>query len=385
MRRSYRPVIAILLVVCAFSCKTPYNPLGKPSVTGYLVIDGIINTGNDSTIIKLSRTVPLNSKTATQPELNAIISIESDANATSYSLKPVRNGIYGTGPLNLSKTARYRLRIHTYNGSTYLSDFTSVKESPPIDSVFYTLGSNGAQINAATHDATNSTHYYRYEYIETWMFHPYYHSTYIAKNNAIVSRTSAEDIYTCWRSYFSPEILLVSTAKLTSDIVFNSPVTIVPQTSLKLSQRYSILVKQYALTEDAFNFWQLVKKNTEQLGSIFDAQPSQIQGNIHNINDITEPAFGYISAGTVQQKRIFIDHNSLPNGWVADNPTALLCANLGNPPDTSISEVIPVSKYILFFEGRYVPVQQTGGGYFGAAKFCGDCTLQGSNVKPSFW
>jgi hypothetical protein len=65
-------------------------------------------------------------------------------------------------------------------------------------------------------------------------------------------------------------------------------------------------VKQYALNQEAFAYWQNIKKTTEQLGSIFDAQPSQFKGNIHSLTDSTEPVMGYVSASSIETKRIFV-------------------------------------------------------------------------------
>ena len=107
--------------------------------------------------------------------------------------------------------------------------------------------------------------------------------------------------------------------KLENDVIYLNPIAFIPGDSEKLMTKYSVMVKQYALTKEAFDFWQTLKKNTESLGSIFDAQPSQLTGNIKNVNNPEEPVLGYISAGTVQQKRIFIAKAELPN-WKTKYP-----------------------------------------------------------------
>jgi hypothetical protein len=84
----------------------------------------------------------------------------------------------------------------------------------------------------------------------------------------------------------------------------------------QLSVLYSIFVRQYALTEDGYNFLSLMQSNTESLGTIFDPQPSQLKGNIQCLTNPNEPVVGYVSAGTVQQQRIFISRNQLPPGII---------------------------------------------------------------------
>jgi len=64
---------------------------------------------------------------------------------------------------------------------------------------------------------------------------------------------------------------------------------------------YSIEVTQYALTPEAFTYWELLKKNTEQLGSIFDASPSSSLTNIAAINS-KDLVIGYVSVSTTTKK-----------------------------------------------------------------------------------
>ncbi len=381
MKTAIRFIAVMILPAILFSCREAYTPPQITANSNYLVVEGLINTGTDSTIFKLSRTVRLYAKTTTQPETHAIVTVESDAN-TSYPLKEITPGTYASAALGLSKTAKYRLRIiaNTNTHTTYLSDFTAAKDSPPIDSLGYTIQPNGLQVYVNAHDATNNTRYYRWDYVETWEFHPMYSSGLIAIGTQIVTRTPAQDIWTCWATAASTDIVLASTAKLTQDVMYQGIITTVPAVSEKVSIGYSILVKQYALTQDAFNFWQNIKKNTEQLGSIFDAQPSQIQGNIHNITDSTEPVFGYVSAGAVQQRRTTVFYTSWPQGWGQDKSAYNNCAadTLLTPAD---------------FERLYGPAPNliplypnpVGAGLIASSRYCADCTVRGTNKKPSFW
>jgi hypothetical protein len=89
----------ILFIVTA-SCKKQYNPPIINSPGSYLVVEGIINSSGDSTFIKLSRTVKLSSKASVNPELNAIVAVESDQ-GISYPLTETGNGNYSCTGLNL--------------------------------------------------------------------------------------------------------------------------------------------------------------------------------------------------------------------------------------------------------------------------------------------
>ena len=57
------------------SCKKPYLPTVVATNSNYLVVEGTINTGQDSTVIKSSRTTAIYSDAPTKPELNATVEI----------------------------------------------------------------------------------------------------------------------------------------------------------------------------------------------------------------------------------------------------------------------------------------------------------------------
>ncbi len=69
MKKQLLPYLLIgLLTIVSVNCKQPYIPPANTVSVHYLVVEGVINTSNDSTIIKLSRTVTLSGKTVLNPE-----------------------------------------------------------------------------------------------------------------------------------------------------------------------------------------------------------------------------------------------------------------------------------------------------------------------------
>jgi hypothetical protein len=383
--------ISILLIL-GLACKKPYNPPVITAAGSYLVVEGVINPGTDSTFIKLSRTVNLSGKTAINPVPGAVLTIESNQN-TSYPLTQSTKGNYVSPGLNLDQTRQYRLRIKTPDGKEYLSDFEQAKITPPIDSIGFNLlsgNSPGIQIYANTHDPNNNTRYYRWDYQETWQFHAKYQSQLISNGSAIIPRTFAQDVFTCFAGDTSTSIILGSSAKLQQDVIYQSPITQIPSTSEKIETKYSILLKQYALTNDAYAFWTNLKKNTEQLGSIFDAQPSQINGNIHCISNPLEPVIGYVSISTVQQKRVFITANGqLPQTWFPSYPyscqvdTDLFCQDLNCQNFVALFLIPAGSTEIPLIQIPPAPAPPAG--YLASTLECIDCTLRGTKKQPSFW
>jgi hypothetical protein len=223
-----------------------------------------------------------------------------------------------------------------------------------------------------------------------------YDSEYISNGDTVLGRPASEQVYYCFASDSSTSILLGSSAKLVQDVISTAPIAFVPAGSEKIEKEYSIIVHQYALTSDAYNFWANLKKNTEQLGSIFDAQPSQIYGNIQCITNPKEPVIGYISASTIQSKRIFIDGSTLPN-WRTTYPyncgldTTLFVRHfLGG------GVIYEEDLYFNYLKGAagtdYLPISPvfdpvSGAliGHMRSTTFCADCTIRGTTKFPAFW
>jgi len=373
-------------------CKKPYNPEVIAAPASYLVVEGVINSGADSTIIKLNRTVKLSASTSVNPVTDALVTVEGDDNS-SRPLTTTGRGIYFFAGLNLDVTHKYRLKIKTANNKVYASDFVPVINSPAIDSVTYKIKSDGVGINLNTH-SSNNIRYYRWEYDETWVHTADYESDYKSNGDTVLPRDKVNDnIYVCWKNHASSTITLGSSAKLAQDIISDFLLIFISRHDDKLRHRYSILTRQYALTKEAYEFWQNLKKNTEQLGSIFDAQPSQINGNIHSLTDANEPVIGYISAGSYTTKRIYVDQYNLP-AWLDPlvdgcelKPYMYFYFDPGGGP-----AVNQVDQYINFHKSTgelQIPTDKLPGagdpGYYGSTPRCVDCTLTGTNKKPDFW
>ena len=395
--------IFYLLIVALFTtgCKTPYTPAPTTAVTNYLVVEGLINI-SDSTYIKLSRTVNISSAATTKPELKATITIESNA-GNSYALTELGKGTYAAPAFNLSAANQYRLRIKTANGSQYVSDFNATMVSPPIDSITF-KATTDLKIYANTHDPKNATRYYRWDFTEAWQFHSNFDSQWLSNGYTISIRTPAQQIFACYAADTSTNITLGTSAGLSQDVIRQALVNTIPADQEKIGIKYSIMVKQYALTQDAYNYWTLLQKNTEQLGSIFDAQPSASIGNIHCVNNPAEIVIGYISAGTINSNRIFITKSQLPN-WVTtpfysplqcELDTIRCCRSVPDKP--WLNEYINYDQpEFLGYSFLLIPVDEvfgpnglpinplSPGPWMSSTPACVDCTLRGKTAPPSFW
>jgi len=357
--------------------------LKNQQANGYLAVDGVIVAGNDSTIIQLNRTVPVSDTSQIQVEDGAQVQVVGQQGDT-YPLVPIGSGRYFSGGLNLNPGQKYRLTIATADGKQYASDFTEVRQTPPIDSVRWYQDENfNANIDVSSHDATNNTRYYRWEYEETWVFHARTGSISDWVNHQETLRQ--QQIFFCYPTEKSTSINVYSTKKLADDVTGFVHVAQVPNMAEKMEYKYSILVKQYSLTKEAYDFWTAMKTNTEQLGSLFDPQPGQAPTNIHCISDSSVPAIGYISVATLQTKRIFINNSELLH-WSVDPYYEAYdneCKSRLVMPD-SMDYFFPANGTRYYgITGR----PMFGPGFFIQGIICVDCRehIRSPVEKPSFW
>ncbi|MEI7582554.1 DUF4249 domain-containing protein [Runella sp.] len=352
-------------------CVLPFSPPEVASADRFLVVDGFLNTnGKDSSRITLTYTQVVSNKNTFSTELKAQIIVEGDKGST-FTFTEIGKGLYRLAPRTFNAAENYRIRIKTTGKKEYLSEYVAPKQTPPIDSVTYKIASDKkfVQINVNTHDALNKTNFYRWKFEETWEYNMPQYSLYEIKNNAIIDRV--ENINTCWKTETPSSILLASTIKLSQDVIRDAPITNIPTATNKLLIKYSILVKQFGLTEEGFKYWSALAKTTETTGGLFDAQPSQVTGNIKCTTNPQELVFGFFNAGVPQEKRVFL---SLGLGLYSQ------CA----PFDTvSRADAIKGQYFLL---SQYFAEGSSVADYIVGDPGCGDCRTKGGITKrPSFW
>jgi hypothetical protein len=385
MRRIF--YFAALLAI-AFDCKQVYEPPVLAQNTRLLVVEGFINGGQGPTNFFLSRTGDLQDQSA-RTEFGAQVKVEGD-DGSAFLFVDSLNGKYSYPQLFLNGNVKYRVHITTSDGKEYASDYTTVRHTPPIDSITWQMEDNGLRLYVNTHDPQNATKYYQWKYDETWEIHSAYYSSlkYLrdASNRitALLWRDPAfhtvdTTIYKCWSSLSSTSIILGSSEKLSSAVIY-LPVHFIEAGSEKLSVLYSINLRQYAMSQDAYLFMQKMKKNTEQVGTLFDAQPSQITGNIKCLSNPTEPVIGFVEVTEEQTKRTFVYNSQVPGWNYSTACQQYLIKNTVDDMNKNGGDLYPtVPNIIDLLTGN--PVD-----FFAAnMESCMDCTTRGVNRKPAFW
>ena len=378
--RIFKLILCISVLLFSLACKKPFEHDAISDSATLLVVEGIINQGGQTNIM-LSRTLKLADKSVLQMEKGAKVQVEGSNNSI-LALTESAAGIYTLPNTTFNETLQYRLRIKTIAGKEYLSDLMSVRTTPAIDSLNWRREREGVGLYIDAHDSNNNTKYYQWDYLETWEQRSVGYSDYVYKDSRVQNRDYIESlkIFTCWKNEASTNILISSTTKLSSDVVDDFQLALIPNRSEKLGVRYSILVKQYAIGKEAYDYLTLMKRNSEQLGSLFDNQPTDIIGNIKCISNPDERVIGFLNISQIIEKRIFINNSQLPSWNFSLVCEPIVIRNHKDSLSNAFSSgALLITTYNLSAFGTIVS-------YNGNTALCLDCrTRGGSSVKPSFW
>lgn len=396
-------IFSFLLPVLIFSrCVEPY----VPELKGYeslLVVEGLITNENTSYSVKLSRSVQ-DQDTVPEAISDATIYI-SDENSKNFYLKNCGNGHYKTDSVEfrgvIGKT--YILHVQTSDGNIYESEPYTMEAVSDIDNIYYArdqeIGNSGTVMNEGLRIFLDSrggiNKYYRWEYEETWKFKVPYPKKYDYVNETLFVPVADVKEY-CYKMRKSQEIIIYSSFAGKSERVEGQNVSFIdPKKSDRLLLQYSILMKQYSVSEKEYDFWYNMKQINEKGGSIYSLQPFPVISNIHNINDPEERVLGYFQVSAVKERRRFITFSELAGMNFPNyrNPCKRVemapkdyPRSLYSPPLTwdDLYEMYSTSGY-YFVEPFFKAGTEVLEKMVFAKPECANCEITGIETKPDFW
>ncbi|WP_460687259.1 DUF4249 domain-containing protein [Niabella aquatica] len=380
-------IIYVVLIALLWGCRERYYHDYIMPESGFLIVNGFINARGNPSVIRLSRSNKLFESPAEIMEQGASVFIESSDNE-KFPVFETSPGVYTSASFPISASSRYRVHI-TAKGKEYVSEYTASRATPDIDSISWEQENDGVHFYVHAHDDTNSSRYFRWKFEETWETNAPFVTTLQYDRGPDNTLTGVKyrypdgradtTIQRCWTTADSKTLMIGSTEKLSQSVIFQ-PFYFVGAGSVKMAVEYSILLKQYSLSEQAYNFMVMMKKNSEQLGSVFDPQPSQLAGNISCITDPQEMAIGFIEVSEEKAKRIFIKRKDL-DIWSYRNGCEI--AIIANHPDSIVKYSNSLMPSTVFQQNEITGVITA---FTATTPSCIDCRLSGaSNVKPSFW
>lgn len=373
--------LMFLLIGALASCRTPYEPELPASSLKVLVVEGYLDTDGLKSELKLSRTTPLAASSTFDPESGARVALKS-AGGQVFSLSEASPGVY-IFERNVDEKQTYTLEIELRSGERYVSEVLQPILTPEVIDGGFKRDEEGVEVYVSTQGNANADDFL-WTFTETWIYRPRIRTSYIyvPALKDVRDRTEAEQNSLCFKSETSPDILLETSSRFKDQLVFQKTITEIPQGDERIMERYSILVSQKGITSKDVAFWEVLKKNTEDIGSIFSPLPSLIGGNIKSLGGDKYPVIGQVSLGVVRQKRIYIDFAEVIP-WNYIDPAFNDCA--------IEDEAVMAKDYqTIFGNGAVVPtrplmVGTTIVGYYPSSKRCTDCSLYASKLRPTFW
>jgi hypothetical protein len=217
----------------------------------------------------------------------------------------------------------------------------------------------GCQIYLGTADKTDRCRYYRWDYAETWEFHlPF------AVANSI-----------CWITENSERIDIKSTAALQVNKISDYPLLFISNETDRLKEKYSILVNQYSLSEDEFHYWEKLQNISQNVGSLYDIIPANVNSNVICSQDPAQKVLGYFSVSAKSSKRIFIDDYF--SGQINFYTGCVTDTIWGGGPINGLNSYVWILENMPYASPPFRVITDQ--------KRCADCTTRGTNIEPSFW
>ncbi len=386
-----RMILLTGILLILYSCVEIFQPDVAADESKVLVVEGNITDETGPFRVKLTSSFKVNNlQLYGEPVAGASVRI-ADSDGSLFQLDETAGGWYETADKQLKGKVgnTYMLEITTTDGRMYESTPVLMQAAPNIDSIYFeegqvsyisdqtTVTENELNILVDATDTTGEISYWKWDFTETWevilpvdnalVYHGSVEQSQVPKSHEKVEIGPVQED-TCWRTVPSTRILIASTSETTGHAIQKFGLQSIPPYNDRLHVRYSILVKQYALSKEMYGYWKDLKQANEDPGSIYERNPSQIFGNIQCC-DGTVHALGYFYASAVSSKRIFIS----PGDYNLDTKSYYSgCTYVTNPNPRSI----------FYYFGKII---SSGQPVYTFVKECADCQFYGSDKKPDYW
>ena len=283
----------IITILAISGCTDPINFETEPNA-GYLVVEGLVTDAPGTNRVKLSRTGEFTNifeGGLERPVTSAVVTIIDDQNNTT-DLVELSGGIYLTDSLvfrgELGRT--YTLRIETSNGQVYESTPELLEKKVSFDELksefkeFEIVNDNNILV---TREGTELL----------------VDMTFLEGRNVFVRHSWRYAIDK--RVFFDIDYInVINSNNFSQNKVNDLSILLLEKNFGSLPQEFRMEVSQFTLSRTAFNFWDALAKQRENGGSIFDAPPTRITGNIVNTGDPDEVVIGIFSAAGVTKREI---------------------------------------------------------------------------------
>ena len=373
--------IVLFLIISISSCVDKY----LPEIDEYenrLVVDGLLTNGDEPIIVKLSLSSSVNNSESV-PVTGGELYI-TDQDQLETQLIETDPGTYKV----LDSTFRgqvgssYQLHIVLPDGRSFESDICELNAPSPIDSVYGLVESQellnynhpiyGIQFYIDNHSDNHDTCYYLWNLTKTFEYRASFTLDYTWEGE-FIPFPNPDSLRTCWLTAPVRNIFTFSTKNLDKPVIKGFPFNYVSTQTKELSIKYSLMVKQLSISEEAFVFWDAIRQLHIDQGNLYSQQPIQIRGNVKNINSDEETVLGYFTVAGITEKRIFLTRQELPYYYDICDPDFEGVAWLYYQ---MFPEDWPINVVDIPGKGRALAHNES----------CFDCRLEGGSLTPpDFW
>jgi Domain of unknown function (DUF4249) len=381
-------IIGLGLLLLFRGCTYPFTPEVE-EIPEMIVISGKINNPDGHPIVEVSMSSSYNDP-AYNPVSKCTVFISDDKN-NRFSLSEFSPGKYHCwiDLAYLSYGTGYRVEVTTPDGKQYQSDYETLLPCPPIENLYYEVKEKetdnpdnplyGIQFFLDTDASGSEAKNFMWDLTETWEYHSKYMVGDYYDGTINFSPQTYDTLFYCWKTARIYDIYTFTVNDLTSGKITRCPLNYVSGETDRLSVKYSLLVKQYSISQNAYNYWNAVKDQSQNTGGMYETQPVSIKGNIHCITNPEETVLGYFTVSSCTEKRIFVPRDF---DFVIYSPPCQPYDLDAQSLNIFLSSYKP-EDYPIFLLNLSGTRQ---GPWDYAEQTCFDCTkLGGSVTKPDFW
>jgi len=379
----YYIILVLLLLMCK-ACIDPYEPVIN-EVQEVLVIDGVITDRPGMHKVTVSLSTPYGDPEF-KPAGGCMVSVQDDLGniefyAEDYNTEGVYEAWLDEPFLGVGKS--YSLQVVTPSNIVLHSDYDTLLSCPPIDSIYYmeqVFGGedpddiwNGIQFYNDVRGFDGGARNYRWKPVATWEYHSPSAWNYLWYKEMIYPNL-VDSVSTCYLTETIQTVYAASTQLLSENSIYQNQLHYVSDQTPRLAQRYSLLVEQQSLTDQAYTYWEKLAAQSANSASLYETQPSSSQGNIYYADGSNRKVLGCFYATQIQEKRIFVEWDEL------DFPVKGYRCVLDTLTDNSSFQYN--TYYYLFSLNPIGP----GPPWLWGKRDCFECMLRGGvNEVPDFW
>jgi hypothetical protein len=332
-----------LVIVCLEACIDPLK-IELLSGTQKFVVDGLITNDLGPYEVRLAYSTSLDNALRKTPTAKGATVWIYDTSGSSEKLNEVSPGVYQTSATGIRGIVgrSYYVKIKTQANREYQSVPQRMTPGGEIENVSFDFQLNGVKDNdpGEYRDALkivldskgvigeqNLFRWRWYTIFEALTFPelrvnwngepaPLPCSGYIPggpfPNRYGITKVGECTCCICWPYNYSPSAL-ISHNRVIDGIEFKKiDMGNIPAGPQEFYKKYFLRVEQLSVSQDVYDFWNLVEKQESANGNLFQPNSIKIHGNVRSLNDPDEEVLGIFGVSGIARKEIYISPNELP-------------------------------------------------------------------------